>query len=82
MVRDVAGDGIRHETGEAVAGAHAPPNVGRRNVGSVRFDQNHACFDELIGRSRNADGTRSRNESNVIPGRETTTKCARSRTAG
>ena len=43
MLRDVAGDGIRHETGEAVAGANAPPDVGGRNVGSVRFDQNHAC---------------------------------------
>jgi len=39
------------------------------------------CIQSAISEGK-AEGTRSRNESNVIPGRETTTKCARSSTDG
>jgi hypothetical protein len=44
MLRDVAVDGVWDETGEAVTGADAAPNVGGRDVGSVSFDQDHACL--------------------------------------
>ena len=44
MGSNVLGDRVRDETGKRLTGADASSNVGRGNVGSVGFDENHSGF--------------------------------------
>jgi hypothetical protein len=44
MGLNVIGDGVWDQTGERLTGADASSNVGRGNVGSVGFDENHSGF--------------------------------------